>query len=110
MTYVPNFNLNTCCYMIDPDTLRCYDSRPSYNVSIDYTDYFVNSHYLIRTGTQNFNNYYTNINCIDYSKLTTAYLYRNDAVDIVFLFILISGFIFFFGRIFLRTFFRGFFR
>lgn len=110
MIYVPEFNNNTCCYMNDSNTLRCYEYRPTYNSNVNYTDYFVNSHYLTRTGTQSFGSYNTSINCIATSNLTTAYFYRNDAVDIMLLFLLIVGFIFFFGRLFLRTFFRGFFR
>lgn len=110
MIYVPEFNTNTCCYMNDSNTLRCYDRRPTNNSTVSYIDYFVNSHYLSRSGSQSFGNYNTNIQCIDNSKLTNSYFYRNDSVDIMLLFVLIAGFIFFFGRIFLRTFFRGFFR
>lgn len=111
MIYVPEFTENSCCYMYDSNTLRCYESKPQYNVTINYTDYFVNSHYLERYGSTEFNNYYNyNIQCLDNNKLTTAYFYRNDSVDIMFLFILISGFFLIIGRTFLKTFFRGFFR
>lgn len=110
MIYVPDFDSNTCCYMNDPNTMRCYEYQPGYNTSVSYIDYFVNSHYLTRSGVQQFGSYATNIQCIDNSKLTTAYFYRNDATEIMFLFFLISGFFLIIGRVFLRTFFRGLFR
>lgn len=110
MIYVPQYTANTCCYMYDANTLRCYTNRPSYNTTINYTDYFVNSHYLERYGSTQFSTNYSNIQCIDNSKYTQSYFYRNDAADIMLLFMLITIFILFIGRTFLRTFFRGFFR
>lgn len=110
MIYVPEYNDNTCCYMYDANTLRCYEYRPSYNSTVNYTDYFVNSHYLERYGSTQFSSYSYNIQCLDNSKLTTSYFYRNDAVDIMLLFFLIAAFFLIIARTFLRTFFRGFFR
>ena len=95
MIYVPEFNNNTCCFVNDSNTIRCYDQRPVPNSTIGYTDYFVNSHYLSRTGMQTFSNYSTfNYDCISTSNLTKAYLYRNDSVDIILLFILLVSVIF----------------
>lgn len=110
MIYVPNYTQNTCCYMYDSNTLRCYDYRPTYNTTVNYIDYFVNSHYLERYGSTQFSSYSSNIQCLDSSKFTQAYFYRNDAADIMILFMLIAIFILFIGKTFLRTFFRGFFR
>ncbi len=115
MIYVPDLTYS-CYTLVNKDTIRAYKQmpyNPSYNggnVTINYRDYYINSHYLFTDSYETFSYYSKLPVCLDTSSLTDAYLYRNDAPDIMLLFILIVGFIFFFGRIFLRTFFRGFFR
>ncbi len=114
MIYVPDLSYS-CYVLVNKDTIRAYTLKPynpTYNnsVNIDYRDYYINSHYLYNDSYETFN-YYSKIpTCLSTDLLTTAYFYRNDAPDIMLLFVLIAGFIFFFGRMFLRTFFRGFFR
>lgn len=85
---------NYACYTIyDKDTIRAYVSTPALNSSSSYTDYFINSHYLQRTGVQQWGNYSTNLpTCIQSSLITTDFYYRNDIKDILIIFIILSIF------------------
>ena len=74
--YLPNTNY-ACFYMVDKDTLRAYDTMPRNNSSSTYTDYYINSHYLTRTGVQTWSNYSTLPECSQES-FTTNVFYRND--------------------------------
>lgn len=110
MIYVPEFTNNSCCYLYDSNTLRCYDSIPQNNITVNFKDYFVNSHYLSRSGSTQFGSYYTlNFDCIDNNLFTTSYFYRNDATDIMLLFMLIIIFIFGLFGFFWKSFRRGLF-
>ena len=92
--YIPNTNY-ACLYMVDKDTLRAYDSMPNYNSSSSYTDYFINSHYLTRTGTQSWGNYSTLPQCSQ-EAFTTNVFYRNDfdSILVIFFILLIVCFYF----------------
>lgn len=89
MIYLPEEITSTnCAYMYDKDTIRVYEEIPVNNRTIDYTDYFINSHYLKRTGTTTFNNYSTiNYDCLDYQDFTTTVAYRNDFPNILIMFL-----------------------
>lgn len=77
-----------CAYVYDRDTIRVYKNIPQNNRTIEYTDYFVNSHYLTRTGSTTFNNYSTiNYDCLDYRTFTTTASYRNDFAGICIIFL-----------------------
>lgn len=75
---------NFACYSVnDKDTIRAYKTMPQQNSSSDYVDFYINSHYLTKTGNQTWGNYYTNLPiCLNTSQLTNAYFYRNDISDI----------------------------
>lgn len=92
--YIPNTNYE-CFYMVDKDTLRAYDHTPAYNSSSTYTDYFINSHYLTRTGTQSWSSYSTLPVCSQES-FTTNVFYRNDfdSILVIFFILLIVCFYF----------------
>lgn len=109
MIYVPNFDNNTCCYMYDSNTLRCYKTAPVVNTTIQYTDYFVNSHYLYRNGESNFGNYGYNLNitCLDNSSYTDSFYYRNDITSILLCFAIFVGIIYFIFSKVLKAFFKG---
>lgn len=94
MLYVPD-NTYSCYVVYDRDTIRAYHTNPNYNSTIAYTDYYVNSHYMEREGSQTFSNYSTLPTCIDSLNLTTDFYYRNDLADILIIFsiIVIFGFI-----------------
>ena len=105
--YLPNTNYQ-CFYMIDKDTIRAYDSQPRQNSSSTYTDYFINSHYLTRTGTQTWNNYSTLPEC-NQNAFTTNVFYRNDFDSIMVIFFILLIVCFYFPyRIISRMFGRWF--
>lgn len=94
MLYVPD-NTFSCYVVNDSNTIRAYHTNPNYNTVVNYTDYYVNSHYMSREGSQTFSNYSTLPTCIDSNNLTTDFYYRNDLADILIIFsiIIIFGFI-----------------
>lgn len=96
--------------MYDSDTLRCYESKPTFNSTINYKEYYVNSHYLYKNGSTQFGNYNYNVNCLDNSVLTNKYMYRNDISDILLTFVLFIGFVIFMVGMPLKSFFRGLFK
>jgi len=110
MIYLPEeITIDNCAYVYDSNTIRVYEEIPRTNSTINYTDYFVNSHYMSRTGSTTFNNYSTiNYNCLDYTKFTTSYQYRNDIADILIISLIIIGVIWFLVSKPIRCLFRGF--
>jgi hypothetical protein len=80
--YLPNINYQ-CISVYDANTIRAYETQPSINIDINYTDYFINSHYLIKTGIQHFSDVDTIPICIVSEQLTTDWYYRNDITDIL---------------------------
>lgn len=109
MIYVPDIKNYKCFVVQNNETIRAYSEVPRLNSSIDYRDYYVNSHYLYKDGTQQFGNYSTNIpTCISTNELTDAYYYRNDFDSILIIFIILVGFCYFVLRKIIRSFFHGF--
>lgn len=104
MIYLPiELQSSNCVVVQDKDTIRVYDTAPTYNSTVDYTDYYVNSHYLHTSGERTFSNYTTLPLCTSLSDYTTNISYRNDFPMILLTFMLIVGFIWFiihflFGR------------
>lgn len=98
MIYVPDLDYQ--CYVVqDMNTIRAYKVKPynpPYNqsVQLSYTDFYINSHYISKNGSQNFNYNSTLPTCIESSNITNNFYYRNDISDILitFLIILIIGF------------------
>lgn len=85
-------------------TIRAYHSTPRLNSSADYTDYFINSHYISRDGTQTWNNYSTLPTCMNDTFTTNVY-YRNDLDQILVIFIILLLICFYFPyRIISRAF------
>lgn len=83
--FVPDTSFS--CYVVyDKDTIRAYHTQPYYDSYIDYTDYYINSHYLERTGVYHFTNYSTLPTCLSASNLTDDFYYRNDLSDIFVIF------------------------
>lgn len=77
--YIPNYSSGKCAYIRDKDTIRVYDSTPSYNSTINYTDIFINSDYLESRGSTTFNQYSTLPTCLSSSDITDDWLYRVDS-------------------------------
>lgn len=82
--YLPINNVSDyeCYVVLDKDTIRAYNNTPRLNSSSNYDDFYVNSHYLIKNGSQTWGNYATLPTCISSSMITTDYVYRNDFSDI----------------------------
>lgn len=107
--YVPDLSYS-CYTLIDKDTIRAYTKtpyNPGYNqsINIDYRDYYINSNYLYKDGTQQFSSYTTLPVCLDKTLLTNEVYYRNDFDKILIIFIILC--IIIFGiplKIFLRFF------
>lgn len=85
-------------------TIRAYHTTPRQNSSSDYTDYFINSHYINRSGTQTFSQYTTLPICMT-DTFTTNVFYRNDIADIMITFFILLIICFYFPyRIITRAF------
>lgn len=87
---------NKCAYVYDKDTIRVYESRPVANSDIDYTDYFITSNYIYRTGTTRFTTYSTFPTCLDSSLFTEEVYYRNDFDKVLIIFLILFIFIIYF--------------
>lgn len=105
--YLPSTNY-ACFVVQDSNTIRAYSSMPSYNTSVGYTDYYVNSHYISKTGTQQFGNY-GNLPTCSTDSFTTNAFYRNDIDGIMITFFILLIVCFYFPyRIISRMFGRWF--
>lgn len=89
MIYVPSYTSNNCIVIRDKDTIRVYDSQPTYNSTNYFTDYFINSNYLFNNGYQTFNQYSTLPTCVNQNLLTTNVFYRNDIDKILVIFLIL---------------------
>lgn len=114
MIYLPKSDYP--CYVIQSgDVIRAYHTKPynpGYNqtVSLTYTDYYINSHYLEKVGTQNFNSNTTLPTCIDSNLITNAYYYRNDFDSIMTVFMCFLVILFIIWKMSLKSLVRGLFR
>lgn len=85
--YVPEFSSSNCVVLYNSDTIRVYSQRPTYNSTVNYTDYYINSGYLSNVGSQTFSNYSTIPTCRN--DVTTNYYYRLDFDKICIIFLVI---------------------
>lgn len=91
--YLPIENVSDfACYSIyDKDTIRAYRTYPQLDSSSDYVDFYINSHYLQRIGTQSWGQWNSSLpTCLNSSSITSDFYYRNDFTDILIQFTLIS--------------------
>lgn len=102
-------DINYSCFVIqDQNTIRAYNQVPSRNSSSGYTDFYVNSHYLYKTGTQTWGSNSTLPICSGENFTTNVY-YRHDFADIMIIFFLLLIICFYFPyRIISRAFGRWF--
>lgn len=111
MIYVPDLEQYKCVYLKDKDTIRAYKKMPSWNSTSEYTDYYVNSHYLYNEGTQEWGNssaYSKLPTCLSAEKLTDVVSYRNDFADIMIIFTLMLFIILYLVSKIYKIGFRGF--
>lgn len=93
MIYVPYENVSDyACYVVyDKDTIRAYIQTPQVSSTSNFVDYYVNSHYLHRSGSQTWGNYNPNLpTCLSTSELTNDFYYRNDLPDILISFMILA--------------------
>lgn len=91
--YLPIDNVNDfACYSIyDKDTVRAYKTQPQLDSSSEYVDFYINSHYLQRTGIQSWGQWNSSLpTCISSDSITTDFYYRNDFPDILLIFIIFA--------------------
>mgnify|MGYP006331623239 FL=1 len=91
--YLPICNVNDfACYSIyDKDTVRAYYTKPALDSSSNYVDFFINSHYLQKTGIQSWGQWNSSLpTCLSSDSITTDYYYRNDFPDILLIFIIFA--------------------
>lgn len=109
--YIPVENIyDYACYSVqDMNTIRAYVSTPRANSTSNYTDFYINSHYLQKSGSQTWGTTTTLPVCVSMSTITNDVYYRTDFADTMIIFIILSYFCFFlpfkfFSRIFGRWF------
>lgn len=108
MIYVPDLDNYKCFVVRNDSTIRAYKSIPRNNTDVEYRDYYFTANYLYQDGSQTFSSYSALPVCLDNSKLTTSYYYRNDFPDILIIFSVFTFFgVFLPLKIFLNLFKRG---
>lgn len=106
MIYLPD--LDYACYVVQSeDVIRAYETMPTYNNTINYRDYYINSSYIYRDGTQQFGSYSTLPTCLDTNVITDAVFYRQDIADIFIVFFIILFISYFIIKKVIRAFFFG---
>ena len=103
--YIPNPQDYKCFVVQNENVIRAYSQVPTYNSTVNYRDFYINSNYLYRDGSQSFGNYSTLPVCLDNSIITSDFYYRNDIDSILIIFLIISIFAFYIPiKIFMRLF------
>ena len=95
MLYVPR-NDCACVVVSSATSMRCYYTQPRQNTTVNYSDYYYNSHYLEQRGSQTFSQYATLPTCYSSNDLTTNVYYRNDLDSILICFFIIVLICFYF--------------
>lgn len=90
--YVPNYTENSCVHILNQDVIRVYEEQPSFDIYVNYTDYYFNSHYMSITNSQLFNTSDTLPTCENLDNISSEFYYRNDLFDILGCFIILSIF------------------
>lgn len=107
---VENVSDFACYSILDKDTIRAYRTMPALDSTSNYVDFFVNSHYLEKEGTQQWGQWTSSLPvCISNSAITNDIYYRNDLDSILIIFLCIVIFVTYFPRKLLNIFYkRGF--
>ena len=83
-----------CYSVIDKDTIRAYVQQPQLDSSSQYVDFYINSHYLQKTGIQSFGNWNSSLpTCFNSNSITNEVYYRNDFDSILIIFLILFIFI-----------------
>jgi len=85
--YLPSFTSSNCIVVKDKDTIRLYETLPTLGDSVNYTDYFINSHYLTKSGVELIDSVAA---CESQDNFTNEIYYRNDFDSICIIFIVFA--------------------
>lgn len=108
MIYVPDDAIYNKCYVVQNENIiRGYDTVPTYNTSYNYRDYYINSSYIYRDGSGTWSNYSTLPICLSIDVLTNSYVYRNDFAQILIIFAIMVGLVWFLISKLIKTLFSG---
>jgi len=104
--YVPDLENYQCVVVQGEGIIRAYETTPHTNTTVNYRDYYIESSYIYRDGTQSFSNYATLPVCLDKNTvLTSEVYYRNDFDKILVIFVILCIIFFWFPiKIFTRLF------
>lgn len=105
--YMPDIKNYRCFVVQSEDIIRAYETIPRNNTNINYRDYYINSDYIYRDGTQSFSQYATLPVCLSSDVVTDDFYYRLDIdkILLVFTILVIFGILIpikIFSRIFKR--------
>ena len=94
--YLPIKNVSDYkCYSVyDKDTIRAYVQQPQLDSSSQYVDFYINSHYLQKSGVQSWGQWNNTLpTCLSTSSITNDVYYRNDFDSILIIFLVLFIFI-----------------
>lgn len=100
MIYLPTEYLDKPCYVINNGYIRVYTN----NNLTQYADIYVNQDYMVKLGSNN--NGYSGV-CDTSNTFTDSYVYRTDFADILIIFLIMVGGVWFLISKLIKTFFRG---
>lgn len=105
--YVPDLSYK-CFIVYSEGVIRAYEKVPQNNQEIKYRDYYINSSYIYRDGTQSFGSYYSTPTCLASDVVTDNVYYRNDFDKILVIFLIMSIFCFYIPiKVFSKLFKKG---
>lgn len=105
--YVPDLSYK--CFVVQSEgVIRAYEKVPQNNQEINYRDYYINSSYIYRDGTQSFGSYYYTPTCLSTDVVTDSVYYRNDIDKILVIVLIFSIFIIYIPLKIGKRFFRRF--
>lgn len=103
MVYVPSYSNDQCAIVTNSDTIRVYDTIPTHNSTVNYTEYYLEHDYISFNGSQTFNQYSTLPTCRN--DITTDWYYRVDLPQILIIFVILFIIIYYVPYKIMRRFF-----
>lgn len=89
--YVPDLENYKCFVVQSSDTIRAYEEIPQKNTEVNYRDYYINSNYIYKDGTQSFGSYTNYLPvCLSTDVISDDVFYRNDIDSILTIFCIMS--------------------
>lgn len=89
--YVPDLQNYKCFVVQSSDVIRAYKKIPQTNSESDYRDYYINSNYIYKDGSQSFSGYTAYLPvCLSTDVVSDNVFYRNDIDSILTIFCIMS--------------------